>query len=395
MKNVLFFGTMVSDKQSDVFLKNGIIPAPADIVQKYMIEGLLFHNEYTIFSICSPRITTDSNNSLKRVIDEDWCIQDCKVKTIGYINTPFIGYLQRYLGIIKEAKQWVKMHRDDDNTLIVYSLHSPFLLAATIIKRKSKNARIVVIVPDLPRYMSNYTGIKRLLKKLDGYYLNKIRRVVDKYVLYTKYMAEYLQLKDKWMVMEGLIDIKKIKKKEYVHNPTRVCVYAGSLNLEYAIDKMILAFASLNNAVLHIYGRESEYNENTRGINVPPNVVYKGFVNQQDIFSIMQNSDLLINPRPTGISLAKYSCPSKTFEYMASGTPVLMNKLPGLPEEYYPYLFFFDDESLEGYVNTLQRIMALPDEELRRKGEAAQSFLKTSKNNKAVMDRILSFIEEQ
>ena len=47
---------------------------------------------------------------------------------------------------------------------------------------------------------------------------------------------------------------------------------------------------------------------------------------------------LLVNPRPTTEEFTIYSFPSKNMEYMASGTPLLTTKLPGMPEEYHQYV---------------------------------------------------------
>ena len=41
-----------------------------------------------------------------------------------------------------------------------------------------------------------------------------------------------------------------------------------------------------------------------------------------------------MNPRSADAEYTKYSFPSKTIEYLATGVPVVMNRLPGIPEEY-------------------------------------------------------------
>jgi len=106
----------------------------------------------------------------------------------------------------------------------------------------------------------------------------------------------------------------------------------------------------------------------------------------------MRDADLLLNPRPTNIELAKYSCPSKTFEYMASGTPVLMTKLPGLPEEYYPYLYFFDEESVEGFSKTILHVLSISEKERYEKGRMAQEFLKNCKDSGTQVNRVIEFL---
>ena len=51
-------------------------------------------------------------------------------------------------------------------------------------------------------------------------------------------------------------------------------------------------------------------------------------------------------------------------EYMASGTPLLTTKLPGMPEDYYPHVYFFEEESVQGYADALKKVLSLPADTL-------------------------------
>ena len=79
---------------------------------------------------------------------------------------------------------------------------------------------------------------------------------------------------------------------------------------------------------------------------------------------------------------------------MASGTPVLMTRLPGLPEEYYPYLFFFDDETKSGFRDKLIEVLSLSPYELRDKGRNAAEYLKKNKTSDIQVSKILDFCYE-
>lgn len=78
--------------------------------------------------------------------------------------------------------------------------------------------------------------------------------------------------------------------------------------------------------------------------------------------------------------------------YMASGTPALMNKLPGLPEEYAPYVLFFDEETAEGYAAKIDEVLSRPQEALQQFGLHAAAFLRKEKNSLAVMKKVVEFI---
>ena len=108
--------------------------------------------------------------------------------------------------------------------------------------------------------------------------------------------------------------------------------------------------------------------------------------------------DLLVPMGKSSIERAheeftKYSFPSKNIEYMASGTPLLTTKLPGMPKEYYPYVFLIENESVEGYAKALERVLAQSDEELYVFGEKAKDFVLEKKNSFEQAKRVIELIK--
>ena len=53
---------------------------------------------------------------------------------------------------------------------------------------------------------------------------------------------------------------------------------------------------------------------------------------------------------------------------MVSGTPVLTTVLPGMPKEYYPYVYLLEDETPEGVSQKLHDLLLLSEEERKKKG---------------------------
>ena len=102
---------------------------------------------------------------------------------------------------------------------------------------------------------------------------------------------------------------------------------------------------------------------------------------------------LLVNPRPTGEEYVKYSFPSKTMEYMSTGTPVLTTVLPGMPKEYHPYVYLLEEETADAIAEKLGQIFAQPAEALFEKGMAAREFILKEKNNVKQAGKILAMLE--
>jgi glycosyltransferase involved in cell wall biosynthesis len=96
-----------------------------------------------------------------------------------------------------------------------------------------------------------------------------------------------------------------------------------------------------------------------------------------------------VNPRLSHEEYVKYSFPSKTSEYMLSGTPLLTTRLGGIPQEYFQHVYVFEDESVAGYAKTLEEVLSYPQKELDKKGKEAQAFMLNSKNNIIQSKRII------
>ncbi|MBE6584946.1 MAG: glycosyltransferase, partial [Ruminococcaceae bacterium] len=88
-----------------------------------------------------------------------------------------------------------------------------------------------------------------------------------------------------------------------------------------------------------------------------------------------------------------YSFPSKTMEYMASGKPVVMYRLDGIPSEYDPYLFYADPEAdpVDGMREILSWVLS-HKEEASERAALARKFVTTQKNAHIQGQRILSFM---
>lgn len=107
-----------------------------------------------------------------------------------------------------------------------------------------------------------------------------------------------------------------------------------------------------------------------------------------------KKATLLINVRKTNEQFTLYSFPSKTIEYMTSGTPVLSSNLPGIPKEYHKYMFILEDTSKEGLKNKLQEILKLSPDILEIKGKEAYEFVIKNKNNNVQAQRILELLNK-
>jgi glycosyltransferase involved in cell wall biosynthesis len=207
---------------------------------------------------------------------------------------------------------------------------------------------------------------------------------------------KYNPLQKPYIVMEGSVDYKFKSQTILPTHASRVVMYAGAVEAEYGFDTLLKAFMELpiKDVKLHIYGDGKFIKQLLAYQEQDARIKYMGVVSNEEIIQAEQQATLLVNPRLSNQELVKYSFPSKTTEYMLSGTPVLTTKLCGIPEEYYPHLYTFDEESVEGFKNKLLETLSLTNDELRQKGLDAQRFVLENKNNIKQAQRVEQFFEE-
>ena len=78
---------------------------------------------------------------------------------------------------------------------------------------------------------------------------------------------------------------------------------------------------------------------------------------------------------------------------MASATPTLMAPLNCMPKDYEQYLYYFNDESIEGIAQRIVEICEKPEVELKEKGERASVFIHQYKTPQPQVEKIISFMK--
>ena len=276
-----------------------------------------------------------------------------------------------------------------DSAVVVDCLNRVAALAGLLAARV-RGCRCVCIVTDIPDLM--YCG--NAARKISNFI---IRNSTD-YVFLTEAMNTYLGNTQKpYVILEGHADIAMrdvIPTMEQKLSP-RVCMYAGCISKQYGLGDLVEAFqkADIPGAQLHLYG-PCDYPEELKQIAAEdPRIVYGGMLLNTEIVEKEMEATLLVNPRPTHEEFVKYSFPSKTMEYMSTGTPVLTTVLPGMPVEYHPHVYFIENESVDGIVDALNRTLSYSDEALFQKGNGARDFVLNCRNNVMQAARILEMLQ--
>lgn len=314
---------------------------------------------------------------------------------IGFINIAGIKVLSRYYTVKRELDKWAAVDSGRKKVLLIYAMTTPFAQLAGYIKRKYSSIKVIYIIPDLPMYMNvtkvQESAVYRTRKKIEEFLFHRSLKNVDGYVLLTDGMKEWFTTDINYTVVEGMatidntIDVDDIKKKKQI-------LYAGGIKREYGVIDLVSAFSQIDDPEweLVIYGDGTDMESVCEYAKRDVRIKIMGSAPNAVVMKHQREAALLINPRKNQ-EMAKYSFPSKTLEYMLSGTPMLGYKLAGIPEEYYDNMFVIQD-SENGMEEALRKAMDLPETERIKMGEKAKHFVVKEKNPEKQCKKILELI---
>lgn len=319
---------------------------------------------------------------------------------VGFINLPFIKNSFKFINIRLALKHFID--KNNENVIIVYSYDWAYLKAALKAKKKFQKTKVCVIITDCYDWKEQIGFFNKIsIKK----YLNAVQLKLiykaDCFVVLTDQMIEYLQIKNKpWVRIEGIYSENLAIQNKFTLPETsdqeRIILYTGTLEYPYGIEVLLDAFnlIKLDNYRLWICGSGSGKNLVKQRLQKDERITYFGIVGKEKIAELQAKATILVNPRNTIGEYNKYSFPSKTMEYFASGTPTLLYPLEGIPKEYLDFCFTIKDNKVESLSKAIIDTCQLSRETLELKGKSAKEFILKYKTGKIQCSKVLKMLCE-
>ncbi|NEW85166.1 MAG: glycosyltransferase family 4 protein [Mariniphaga sp.] len=401
IKKILYISSLCSPALVEYLFRTSSVK-PLQSVQKFhrlLAEGIkLADNSVNLETLSSVPIPLNHKKLIWNIAPEEF--NNISYTYVPVINIPLLKDIIISIYSFFRVILWRFSDPRASSKVVICDVLKLSISVSANLACKLMGIKIIAIVTDLPGLMI-VNSIKRKPLKLKIYnkITSKILSNFDGYVLLTEQMNEIVNPQRKpYIIMEGLVNIGLNMAVNSIENKQseRILIYAGGLFEKYGIKKLIDAFILVkgNDLRLHIYGSGEMVKNMTLYMHIDPRIVYKGNVPNQIVVDNLQTATLLINPRPSTEELSKYSFPSKNMEYMASGTPLVTTLLPGMPKDYCPYVYLFDDESVNGLSKMLQFLLSKKKEELHEFGNNSKEFVLKYKNNKIQGQGVLKFISQ-
>lgn len=392
---VLYVSTVCSIRLLDRLYKTSV-RKPMYSIQKFhrlVLKGLV-SNQVKVQTLTT--IPVNSRNHKKKL----WNVKIETEDGVNYKYVPFVNLtgLKQVL-VFMYAFVYVLIWgiKNTKNKRLICDVLNVSVCFGSLLASKFIGLKSVGIVTDMPGLMvgnsDNMIGVKKIITAINKSYLKSF----DYYVFLTEYMNPVINVKKQpYLIMEGLVDIdmKNVHSEYHTKLPMKNIIYAGGLYEKYGLKTLIDAFMSIDikDVTLSLFGNGPLVPYIIECCKKDNRIHYYGVLPNEKIVEEEMKATILVNPRPINEEFTLYSFPSKNMEYMVSGTPVLTTKLPGMPTEYYKYVYLFQDTSINGFKHDLVRVLSIPEEELKNKGILAKEFVLSNKNNIVQARRIKNLI---
>jgi glycosyltransferase involved in cell wall biosynthesis len=276
----------------------------------------------------------------------------------GYVNIPlikqFIFNFSVTLRIMIRRPQF----------LIVYNVGIYNFIAIIVFKFIIKG-KIIAFVQDVPTPGVNSGSY------LQNFFDNRLAKLLSGLIDFPVPISEILHKKffnNRGVVIEGGLS-KKIADlyKNFSHNNCEKNVtnvfYSGSLDLQNGLDLIIEAEKLIpedQKVIFHFAGR-GELSEIIRKASLESNrIKFLGYMQHEELIDkIKAEADILLCIRISKKINTEYFFPSKIFEYLASGIPIVSTQFSALPSVYLQFLNICDESAVE-IANMILEIHASP-----------------------------------
>lgn len=322
--------------------------------------------------------------------------ENVKSLKIPFINLPVIKQFSQTFSMYKQAKKIVKKNRDI--ILFSYNLFPQIGLPLVWLKNKY-GCKNVCLLADLPADDKvNRKSFSKFLRKWFDKLTIYSQERCDNFILLNSHVKDYFNISDSFIVVDGGVDeddIEDIKDTQYAPKIKNV-VYTGAYTSYSGVENIVNAmkYVQSKDVILDIYGGGELADKLENQVKNMDNVNYHGWLeNNAEVRRIQREAWLLVNPRVIDNLASRVTFPSKIFEYMLSGTPILSTKLLGFAREYEQLIIFSDDDSPEKLAEKIDYIRLKSLEELREIGRKTQNFVLRKRNWCYQCKKIVEFIK--
>ena len=228
---------------------------------------------------------------------------------------------------IKDYQKKVIKTLQKDDVVVFYNVVYFDLGLINKIKRRGNKA--VLILADFTDSLSESGNYKRWAVSR---FIAREFKKFDYGIALSERAKRFFSPKAKLIVMEGGINYSDYEDyKPPIKSDVIRFMYAGTLSYVTGIDTLLdaISMVSADNVEFYISGKGELDQRVSEEAKKDKRIKYLGFVSDKQYYTLLNDVDVLINPRNMTLLQNQNNFPSKVLEYLATGREVISTKFPG------------------------------------------------------------------
>lgn len=294
---------------------------------------------------------------------------NANVYNVGYFNIPLIKQIYQKISFVRKALKLSKRKHYD--IIICFNMYQQIGSAALNLQRKL-SIPLVGFLADFPvEDKTVYRGGLRLVWNIiKRNTFSKIQELGHA-ILLNENASQFLSGKSDHICINGGVPENDVSEYKIIEN--RTIVYAGALTNYSGVKNLIKAVSLIDefDCNLEIYGNGELKDYVIECQTDDKRIRYMGTRSRREIQEILKNSWILVNPRAVDDPISAVTFPSKVFEYLMTGRPVISTVFPGMPDNIEKLLFSCAEGSPQEIKSEIVRIWKMTPAEL-------EAFINTS-----------------
>ena len=319
---------------------------------------------------------------------------------VPFVNITPLKQLSMGLSMLWHLIRWGLRERHKKHRVVFsFNIQVP-PLAFTLVAARLMRAKTMVWISDLNT--PDRTARRSLLYRIDRLETWLLKFVDGGIVIADRIGTDYLPGRA-YIRVDGGVSRSLIEETGRLLAAQRLdeahftIVATGSLVAHNGVHEILTAFSQFEGSQyrLILAGRGPLEGEIRAAASRDPRIEFKGYLETQDLLALHATADVLVSMRITQSINTAYGFPSKTFEYLLSGVPVVTTATGHMKSEYGPYCFILEDESPEALAEMLRKIDCIAPAERRRIGLAARGFMVEHKAWEVQHKRIAEYVRSR
>ena len=366
-----------------------------------LLKGLSQQQGIRVHAVTCPGVFSYPHNNTRFFTHgHKFVAEGIESRSCAFCNLVGINRFWQISALKRAVQKEIMGFSSDESVHIIVNTPNYVLLKAIAMARKGarKHTTLTVVIPDIPSMITSldhYNPIKNyLVKKFDRDTIS-LTEHADHLVLLTEQMKELYRTPSRYIVMEGLKDVDEHAELSFEKKNEEIILYTGTLRKQFGVLNLLEAFEQMKHKAgvqLWICGSGDAEDKIREAAVRDKSIIFYGLVSGEKASELQKKATILVNPRTSEGEYTKYSFPSKTIEYLLAGKSVVMNRLPGIPEEYFNYVYTPKDETVSSLSTTLQEVIDTPWDKRLAVSKAGYEFIRNAKNAKFQVSRIIDLI---